>query len=231
MAADEPTISAFGSARSSAADNCLFSFCNWWRSYAFWITTSRSPKGNGLVKKSYAPCFIASTAASIEPWPVSITISQSELISLSFGINSNPDIPGIIKSTTAASNDLRAARSSACAPLAASSTRNPRRTKRRTTVARNSSSSSTTNRWTRSGEYKVRVSLRKASHADIRKNTGEGKHASSKPRARDRISAHRRETLADGRDFASRQRPPERIFDVRRCHRAHDSAHRRRILA
>src|SRR5438105_5320311 len=99
---------------------------------------------SGLVRKSYAPSFIAATAASTVPYAVIRTTSASGATARTPRSSSWPLIPGIIRSVSTTSTDSPRRISRAFSALAESSTRQPSRAKMRSSESRFACSSSTT---------------------------------------------------------------------------------------
>src|SRR2546427_826946 len=82
----------------------------------------RASTSYGFSTKSMAPAFIASTAASIVPWPVTTTTAVSGRTTRRRWRTSRPDAFGIFRSRRATSNDSRSTARRASPPSAAATT-------------------------------------------------------------------------------------------------------------
>src|SRR2546429_1228092 len=123
-----------------------------WSARFCWISERRSSacrttrkswaRWSGLVRKSYAPSFIAFTASSTVPKAVRRMTSTSGAIAFAARRTSMPVRPGILRSVTTRSIPPPWSRSSAPRPSEARMTRNPSRVSVRSRLSRRPGSSS-----------------------------------------------------------------------------------------
>jgi len=145
-ASDVPTIvrrrrsaSWARSARFSTTSDCFSS--------AFLMMRTTWARLTGLVTKSYAPSFIASTAVSTVPYAVISTTSVSGAMVLAARSRSMPPVRGIIRSVSITPTRCLRSRSRPVVPSVAPSTVRPSRLKilvSDSTIAGSSSTTSTT---------------------------------------------------------------------------------------
>ena len=109
--------SCFTRRRSSATSRSASDF-----SAALGMSSLSRDTSTGLVRKSYAPSFIAATAVSIDPCPVSRITAAKGTSSVSARRSSSPSIPGMTRSLITTAGWATRALSSASAPSAAWST-------------------------------------------------------------------------------------------------------------
>src|SRR5690606_5026850 len=126
-------------------------------SSAFLTVRTSWCRRSGLVRKSSAPSFMASTAASTVPYAVISTTSTCGAMALAARSRATPDMPGIIRSvTTTRISSLRRV-SRAFSPEGAERTRRPSRSRMRRTDSRWPGSSSTTSTVSRSSAAAVLI--------------------------------------------------------------------------
>src|SRR5438128_727509 len=123
-----------------------------WSARFCWIRSRRSrawrikrrswARWNGLVRKSYAPSFIALTASSTVPKAVRRITSTSDAIALTARSSSIPESPGILRSVRTRSTPPAWRRSRAALPSEARMTRYPSRVSVRSRLWRSPGSSS-----------------------------------------------------------------------------------------
>src|SRR5438128_4789684 len=123
-----------------------------WSARFCWIRSRRSrawrikrrswARWNGLVRKSYAPSFIALTASSTVPKAVRRITSTSDAIALTARSSSMPDSPGILRSVRTRSTPPAWRRSRAALPSEARMMRYPSRVSVRSRLSRSPGSSS-----------------------------------------------------------------------------------------
>src|SRR6267143_3254025 len=126
------------------ARSCLFSSTRRRLSMACCTLLRTAWRLSGLVRKSYAPSFIAATAASTVPYAVIRTTSASGATARTARSSSCPLMDGIIRSVSTTSTACARRVSTASSPLRARRMRYPSRAKIRSSESRFACSSSTT---------------------------------------------------------------------------------------
>ncbi|CAM5526725.1 hypothetical protein SSCI18S_03991 [Sphingobium scionense] len=141
--AGEWPISGEGTAVSTIARRRRFSITSSLFSLARATEASRASGSKGLVRKSHAPVFSASTAIGTSPWPVTRMTGSSASRALSARNRSMPDMCGIRTSLTTTPGKSASIAASASAARAKARTSWPASISVCAMAARRSSSSST----------------------------------------------------------------------------------------
>src|SRR5919197_4214226 len=143
-AALEPIIWPLARRSSSCCLRARFCSIRSRRSRALLMSFRSCSRRNGLVRKSYAPSFIAFTASSTVPKAVRRMTSTSGAIAFAARRTSMPVRPGILRSVTTRSLPPFLSCSSAPRPSEARMTRYPSRVSVRSRLSRSPGSSSAT---------------------------------------------------------------------------------------
>src|SRR5216117_126669 len=142
----EPMTAPCASRSSSRCWSARFCWISSRRSSARRIRRRSWARWKGLVRKSYAPSFIALTASSTVPNAVRTITSTSAAIALTARSSSMPDRPGILRSVRTRSTPPARRRSRAALPSEARITRYPSRVSVRSRLSRSPGSSSAISR-------------------------------------------------------------------------------------